>query len=105
MSQSPSEAVPASPASTAAAESPAPPRLRVPARPWVRGVPALLAVACAGFAEHLAADARVAGLGGPPAASWLLFGLAAVLFLPAVWPVPDLRPAVPPALGATWQAL
>src|SRR3954469_19702546 len=100
MSQASSDAAPAA-AKTSQPEATA--RLRLAVLPYARVLPAILAVGLAAFAERLAADARTANLAAPPAASWLLFGLAAILFLPAVWPVPRLSPAVSPAFGVIWQ--
>src|SRR5689334_20245331 len=56
-------------------------RLLLPliARPW--RLLALPAVGLAAYAERLIADARNLGVETPPALSWWLFGLAAVLFM------------------------
>lgn len=59
---------------------------------WLLGV---TAVAFALLGEKQAEDARISGLAAPPGASWVLFGLAALLFVAAVWPVPRLLDAPP----------
>src|SRR3954469_25529766 len=64
---------------------------------------ALPAVGLAAYAERLVADARNLSVTAPPAESWWLFGLAAVLFAVAAWPVPALLPALPPPVAAAWR--
>src|SRR5687768_3757634 len=64
----------------------------------------LLAVAALGvalYAEQLVEQDRAFVPGyAPPTASWLLFGLAAILFVVGAWPVPRLLPAQSPFLLA-----
>ncbi|MEO6457260.1 MAG: PA14 domain-containing protein, partial [Chloroflexia bacterium] len=65
---------------------------------WLLGVAAL---GVALYAEQLVEQARVLNPpAAPPTASWFLFGLAAILFVVGVWPVPRLLPAQSPFLLA-----
>ena len=65
---------------------------------WLLGVAAL---GLALYAGQLVEQDRVINhLGAPSTASWLLFGLAAVLFVVGVWPLPRLLPAESPPLLA-----
>lgn len=62
---------------------------------WWRWLPGLVALVPAFYAERLAEEARTTGLSAPPALSWGLFGLAALVFAVATWPVYRLLPAIP----------
>ncbi len=63
-------------------------------RRW-RWALAVVAIALALLGEKQAEDARSRGLAAPPSASWILLGLAALIFVAAVWPVPRLLDAPP----------
>ncbi len=58
------------------------------------------ALALAAGAEWQAAQARGLHLGAPPALTWQLFAVAAILWLVAAWPVPRLRPVAPTLAAA-----
>src|SRR5215216_2213548 len=59
----------------------------------------VLALGVALYAEQLVEQARALNpAGSPPTESWLLFGLAALLFVVGFWPVPRLLPAQSPPL-------
>src|SRR5437762_2593451 len=76
--------------------------------PFVRVLLAVLAVVALGlaiFGEKLAEDARIEGDAVPPQTSWLLFGLAAVLFFVVARPTPKLIPALPMPFIATLRAM
>lgn len=47
------------------------------------------------YAQQIATDAHQRSLPSPPLVSWLLFGLSAMFFTAAVWPVPELSGGEP----------